>query len=82
MTVFYVSKNALTAGIKKRGDLRKLDDGYVYGKPGWGTYKLGSECYETFEEAKADADNRRNKKIESLQRQIENLKKLDFPEPK
>jgi hypothetical protein len=78
---FYITKNALTSGIKKRDDLKEGDDGRAYGKPGWETYRIGIGCFRTYEEAKRDAESKVERKIELLRKQIESLKKLNFPEP-
>lgn len=79
---FYTTKHALTSGIKKRDDLNEREDGFAHGKPGWETYRIGVSCFRTFEEARNDAEAKKARKIDGLQKQIESLKKLKFPEPK
>lgn len=80
----YVTKYALTSGIKKcigedisdkydKKYFRGITDGGVYND-----YYHGSEFHYTEEEALKDAESRRLRKIESLKKQISKLEKLKF----
>lgn len=75
----YVSKYALTRGVFGRevritnsvADMAVTLDQYPM-------YLHKGDWFLTEEEAKADAENRRKKKIASLKKQIEKLEKLKF----
>ena len=71
----YLTKYALTYGIKEV-KAEPLDE---YWKVK-GDYNLftENECFATIEEAVANAEQRRAKKIRSLEKQIERLKALKF----
>lgn len=70
----YVTKYALTTGIEVV-DGEVTDGGYLHVD---GCYSLfrDSEYFETEKEAREDAERRRVKKIESLNKQINKLLKL------
>lgn len=76
----YITKYALTQGIYEMKVEGKSDDGKsVYGKA-WNEafYGEGKEWCRTKEEAIRRAEEIREKKIDSLKKQIEKLKTLKF----
>ncbi len=82
---FYITKYATTKGIIKvdTDQLKdyKVTDGtklYVNFRDGTMLFINGGEWYTSKNMAIADAEHRRAKKIESLKRQIEKLKALNF----
>jgi len=78
---FYITKHALTSGIKKRDDLKEREDGYAYGKPGFESFKIGRDCFRTFEEAERDARDKVLRRIDGLRKQIASLENLKFKKP-
>ena len=77
MTMF-VTKYALTLGIQERDDLREDGSGYVHGKPGFEMFKIGTDVFNSREEAVKAAEAMRVKKISNLQKQIAKLTDLKF----
>lgn len=77
--IAYISKYALTTGVVKR-EVRMSrsapDMAVTLGNYTQCFHK--GEWFLTEDEAKADAENRRKKKIVSLKKQIEKLEKLKF----
>ena len=75
----YVTKYCLTNGIIE-ADLGKFETHYI-GKLSWDNgpsiYSL-EEAFESLAEAKANAEERRKKKIKSLEKKIEKLQALRF----
>lgn len=82
MKKIYVTKYCLT----KKGiycvdwDELKSDSGIILisNNAYWSCFTLGNNAFLTKEEANQDAEKRRVKKIESLQKQISKLEKLNF----
>lgn len=77
---YFISKYALTVGIKER-ELRpsSSDPNYLYpADGGWTPLKLGRDAFETREEAVAAANAARDKKVASLRKQLAKLEKLAF----
>ena len=60
--------------LSDRGEGLLWDGKYAY-------YRLGKEAFETLYEAQWDAEVRRQKKIKSLEKQLEKLKNLKFKTP-
>lgn len=84
MPTFYVTKHALTNGIKEM-DAASFSQGdkRVYGKLTPDDYiaqgfDIGAEAFTTRDEALVNAEQRRLRKIDSLKRQIAKLEKLTF----
>lgn len=79
MGTYYLSKYALTDGIKKvEVDVSPCVDGFVYIKGHWRVYKLGGDIHKTEAEALAAAEAMRVKKIASLKKQIAKLEAVTF----
>jgi hypothetical protein len=79
----WVTKHALTKGIYK-AEVRVASSGkYAHTCDTQNFvpqhFQLGHDAWTTEEEAKTDARNRRDKKITSLHKQIEKLKKMEWP---
>lgn len=76
MEKVYITKYALTKGILEKeasvSDLRAFCNG------DYSSYGIGSEAFYTLEEALNNAEERRNKKIESLKKKINKLENLKF----
>ena len=78
ITVF-VTKFALTRGVfGKEVRISRSAPDMAVTLDRWAMYLHKGEWFLTEEEAKADAENRRKKKIVSLKKQIEKLEKLKF----
>jgi hypothetical protein len=77
MTMF-CSKYALSIGIKKFDPGLGSNNTHAYDGP-YSLLKIGSEAFNTLDEAIADAENRRVKKIASLRKQIKKLEAMTFP---
>lgn len=82
---FYITKYATTRGIIEADTDQlkdyKVTDGtklYVNFIDGTMLFLNGGEWYTSKNMAISDAEHRRTKKIESLKRQIEKLKALNF----
>ena len=72
----FSTKYALSGGIKEFTPTERTV-GYVYD----GNYtflKVGRDAFNTLDEAKADAEKRRQKRIASLLKQIKALEALKF----
>lgn len=89
MTKYWVTKYALTKGIKVLTDqvpkgvaeyVRKVEEEYLYAKSEHGYLQLynKSEWFLSEEEAVRRAEELRLKKLASLEKQIQKLKKLKF----
>jgi hypothetical protein len=84
MTTYWVTKYALSGGIKKieDGEVRDWSDGHkslIDPIDRWRpSYLIGREAFDNEADAKADAQSRRDKKIASLKKQIGKLEKLTF----
>lgn len=80
--VVFVTKYALTAGVISRTVKKTTDSGYVIvaedGKFTEWFLKQDRDVFADKAKAIADAESRRTKKIKSLEKQIEKLKKLNF----
>jgi hypothetical protein len=77
----YLTAYALSSGIETTAVRRSHEDGYVSLEDrSFSIYKIGHDVFETFEEAVADANARRDKKIKSLEKQISKLRALKFEE--
>lgn len=77
----YLTKYALSDGIKEIEAERGVSaaDGLItWEKHGYSQYAHKGEWFRTLEEAVADAEERRFKKLASLKKQIEKLRKLTF----
>ena len=86
---YYITKYALSDGILFEECSESISEGYVH-IVGYNNrtrildsfLKLDVDAFETFEEARRKAETMRNKKIESLKKQLERLEKLRFEIPK
>ncbi len=80
-TKVFITKYCLTDKIVE-SELDIKENGYAYGKYKQDhSYSIGftkKDYFLTKEEALQDAENRRLKKIKSLNKQIEKLNKLSF----
>lgn len=76
----YITKYALTKGIVEINDWRFLesDKSYIYAKESYSAYKVGTDAFFDREEAVKNAYKKRDKKIESLKKQIDKLNTLKF----
>jgi hypothetical protein len=81
MKKIFITKYALTSGIME-AEMEIMDDGkYCYGKPegyAFATGFHGNDFHLTREEAIKDCHKRKDKKIESLKKQITKIEKLTF----
>jgi hypothetical protein len=73
---YYLTKYALSAGIKAVLCESPSSDGYCRPADYYSYFKLGRDIFETLAEAQADAEARRIKKIASLKKQIAKLEKM------
>lgn len=81
LSEFYVTKYALSGGIERR-TLRVHENGrnvfsFDSGQHVWCV--LGRDAFEKYDDAVADAERRRQKKVASMRKQIERLERLTFP---
>ena len=72
----FITKYALTQGIEEK-EGGYSSSGYFYVKGEHAGYSP-SEYFDTLKDAKEDAENRRLKKIKSLQKQLDKLNKMRF----
>lgn len=80
----YITKYALTKGIlckEAKVETSCYNDNIIFAYiedeyGGVNSYKIGTEAFYKLEDAVNDFKNRRNKKIESLKKQIKKLEKL------
>lgn len=70
----YITKYALTAGIEVRN--AEVSEYGLWVKELHRHFHLGTDAFESQDEALLDAEMRRRKKIEGLQKQISKLEKL------
>jgi hypothetical protein len=73
----YLTKYALTGGIQIK-DFRYVSGRYWQEDGGYGLYVEGRDVFENEDDAIADAEKRRAKKIASLEKQIAKIKRLKF----
>ena len=79
MSKFYVTKYALTAGIKEiEGEVKTEGSNQLVYDSHWNSYRVGSDCFLSLKEAIDKAESMRKNKIESLQKQIDKLKSIKF----
>lgn len=79
LTSYYITKYALTDGIWiGAGSISPRVPRLV--SVGGRSYFLGTEAFLTREEALADAEKRRTRKIASLEKQLAKLRDLSFTE--
>lgn len=77
----YITKYALTSGIMEEEMELRHDEKACYGKPKEWAFAVGfygNDFHLTIEDAKQDAERRKDKKIKSLQLQISKISKLKF----
>ena len=74
VTTYCLTKGIIESDLEDVGDCYygKLKDGYLPG-----LYKK-TETFESLSDAKANAEERRKKKIKNLEKQIEKLQALRF----
>lgn len=78
MTEMWVTKYALTTGIKKyKGTLAY---GEFFSVQRVGLFRAGKDAHETLETALLVAEKARTAKIKSLKKQIERLEAMQFKE--
>ena len=80
MKTYWISKYALTDGIRPAKDSARLSDGYVV-ESTWGVFRIGTNAHETFEAAAEAAETMRVRKIASLKKQLAKMEKLTFQHP-
>jgi len=75
----YITKYALTAGIIER-EGGEISDSHCYTKDSFGKrdYYHGKDWHKSFEEAKKDAESRRDRKIVSIKKQLAKLEEMEF----
>ena len=80
ITTYYISKYALTEGIRKKKCV--LLDGACWvrdARDSWAPHlKIGRDAHLTLEDAIADAEKKRDKKIASLKKKIASFEKKTF----
>lgn len=81
MRTFYVTKYALTKGIKCEALRVSASDELACGDSWSSAYRIGRDCFDSWEEAHKDAEKRRKKQIASLRKQIKKLQAKTFEEP-
>lgn len=77
----YISKYALTQGIIICNNGKFNEEGRYYGQPpGWSMADsfASTEAHKTLEEALADAEKRRLKRLVSLKEQVVKLESLEI----
>jgi len=79
---YWIVKYALSSKEIIRLDLEASngDGPYVYDRrPGrWAQYKIGSDCFESRDDAFAAAEAMRKRRIASLEKQIAKLRQVQF----
>jgi len=80
MMQVWITKYALTQGIFMREvEFSSSNRTYVYTKEQYSQqFRLGTDAFETEEEAKRRAEEMRRRKIASLDKQIRKLQKIVF----
>jgi len=79
MTTYYMTRYCLSSGIEAiETDRQPGDDGYLYLHDRFMSFKLGHDLFRTVDEAVADAEKRRTKKIAALRKQIGKLESITF----
>lgn len=78
MKSYWLTKYALTGGIRAVLGDEPSELGYVRPEGYWNHYRLGKNIHETEAEAKKAAESMRLKKIASLRKQIAKLEELKF----
>jgi len=81
--IMYGTKHWATVGIEVLSIDHVSEERYYYdNSKGYSRqHVLGRDCFSTRDEAVADCEKKRAKKIKSLSRQIGELGKIDFKEP-
>lgn len=72
----WCSKYALTEGVFEF-EPTSINETYAW-KDGWSMLKLGRDAWERKEDAIADAEKRRVRKIASVRKQLAKLEKMNF----
>lgn len=81
MPKYYITKYALSEGISHKECTVMPRCDYVSAKPFSSLFRVGADAFETYEEAHLKALSMKNKKIESLKKQLARLEKLRFDRP-
>lgn len=75
----WVTKYALTTGVVKVEGKFGSDKKYFYSDQGWAMIQYGpKDHHDTREQAVARAEEMRQAKIKSLQKQLDRINKLEF----
>ena len=74
----YVTKYALTAGIKEVDEWKDIGDNYARVEGSWVLYMLGRDAFTDRSDAVADCEKRRVEKIKSIKKQISKIEALVF----
>lgn len=74
----YVTKNALTKGVEYIEVCETSSPEYVYENIKWGRDFHKNDWFENKEDAIKDAEERRIKKLKSLDKQIKKISALKF----
>lgn len=78
-TILYLTKYALTSGIIEVEEIgTRFDDKTIKLKGYFNFFYLGKDVFHTYEEAKIVAEQMRDKKIESVKKQLKKLEKMTF----
>ena len=77
---FYLVRHALSEGAiaKVRGVESHLSKGWVSVNNDWRSFKLGRDIFRDCNDAVAQVEVMRKKKIASLQKQIQKLEGMEF----
>lgn len=80
MPKMYLTKCALSGGIKEIEAVPTYTDGWVRDQDNYlgGSHRVGVDVFASLDEAKADVEKRRIKRLASLKKQIAKLEKLEF----
>jgi len=78
----YVTKYALTQGVLRFDDAEVINDVAVIRQTGcYDTYFHKNQWHRTFEEAKAQAEDMRRRKMASVKKQLAKLEAMTFDAP-
>lgn len=73
----FSTKYALSSGIREFTPEKVGDSEYVWDGP-YSMLRIGRDAFSNIEDAMADAEKRRVKKIASLRKQIKALESMEF----
>lgn len=74
---YFVTKYCLSSGVQMiSGD--EPDDNGVVMAIGYNCYHLGKDCFQNMEDARADAEKRRQAAIKSAKKRLAKLESMEF----